>query len=88
MNKKGRVDWSLFESSFPASFSYFNTVCYLYKVMLLPMPGIELVSEATGLPTAPQPLSSGQSYKQFTLVICNSRVVIWGIFQSGTTLES
>ena len=29
----------------------------------------------------------GQSYKQFTLVIYDSRVVIWGIFQSGTTLE-
>ena len=32
--------------------------------------------------------ASGQSYKQFTLIIYNSRVVIWGIFQSGTTLES
>ena len=32
--------------------------------------------------------SGGQSYKQFTLVIYNSRVVIWGIFKSGTTLES
>ena len=31
---------------------------------------------------------SGQSYKQFTLVIYDYRVVIWGIFQSGTTLES
>ena len=31
---------------------------------------------------------SGQSYKQFTLVIYNSRVIIWGIFKSGTTLES
>ena len=31
---------------------------------------------------------SGQSYKQFTLVIYDSRVVIWGIFKSGTTLES
>ena len=30
----------------------------------------------------------GQSYKHFTLVIYNSRVVIWGIFQSGMTLES
>ena len=30
----------------------------------------------------------GKSYKQFTLVIYNSRVVIWGIFKSGTTLES
>ena len=30
----------------------------------------------------------GQSYKQFTLVIYESRVVIWGIFKSGTTLES
>ena len=36
---------------------------------------------------------SGQSYKQFTLVIYESRVVIyesrvviWGIFKSGTTL--
>ena len=33
-------------------------------------------------------LSSGQSYKHFTLVNYDSRVVIWGIFQSGTTLES
>ena len=32
--------------------------------------------------------SCGQSYKHFTLVIYDSRVVIWGIFQSGTTLES
>ena len=31
---------------------------------------------------------SGQSYKQFTLVIFDSGVVIWGIFKSGTTLES
>ena len=30
----------------------------------------------------------GQSYKQFTLVNYDSRVVIWGIFQSGMTLES
>ena len=30
----------------------------------------------------------GQYYKHFTLVNYNSRVVIWGIFQSGTTLES
>ena len=30
----------------------------------------------------------GQSYKQFTLVIYNSTVVIWDIFKSGTTLES
>ena len=31
---------------------------------------------------------SGQSYKQFTLVVYESRVVIRGIFKSGTTLES
>ena len=30
----------------------------------------------------------GQSYKQLMLVIYTSRVVIWGIFKSGTTLES
>ena len=30
----------------------------------------------------------GQSYKHFTLVNYDSRVEIWGIFQSGTTLES
>ena len=30
----------------------------------------------------------GQSYKQFTLVIYDSTVVIWGILKSGTTLES
>ena len=33
-------------------------------------------------------LTSGQSYKHFMLVNYDSRVVIWGIFQSGTTLES
>ena len=32
--------------------------------------------------------TSGQSYKTFTLVNYESRVVIWGICQSGTTLES
>ena len=36
-----------------------------------------LVSEAT----------VGQSYKHFTLVNYDSSVVIWGIFQLGTTLE-
>ena len=30
----------------------------------------------------------GQSYKHFTLVNYDSRVVKWGIFQSGSTLES
>ena len=30
----------------------------------------------------------GQSYKHFMLVNYDSRVVIWGIFQSGMTLES
>ena len=30
----------------------------------------------------------GQSYKHFTIVNYDSRVVIWGIFKSGTTLES
>ena len=32
--------------------------------------------------------TSGQSYKQFTLLIYVSRGVIWCIFKSGTTLES
>ena len=32
--------------------------------------------------------TGGQSYKHFTLAIYESRVVIWGIFKSGTTLES
>ena len=32
--------------------------------------------------------SCGQSYKHFMLVNYDSRVVIWGIFQSGMTLES
>ena len=32
--------------------------------------------------------SCGQSYKHFTLVNYDSKVVIWGIFKSGTTLES
>ena len=33
-------------------------------------------------------LSCGQSYKTITLINYDSRVVIWGIFKSGTTLES
>ena len=32
-------------------------------------------------------MTSGQSYKQFMIVIYEFRVVIWGIFKSGTTLE-
>ena len=32
--------------------------------------------------------SSGQSYKGSTIVNYDSRVVIWGIFKSGMTLES
>ena len=32
--------------------------------------------------------TSGQSYKHFTLVNYESRVIIWDIFKSGTTLES
>ena len=32
--------------------------------------------------------TSGQCCKHFMLVNYDSRVVIWGIFQSGTTLES
>ena len=31
---------------------------------------------------------SGQSYKASTIVNYDPRVVIWGIFKSGTTLES
>ena len=30
----------------------------------------------------------GQSYKAYTIVIYDSTVIIWGIFKSGTTLES
>ena len=33
-------------------------------------------------------LCSGQSYNQFTIVIYDSRVVIWVNFKSNTTLES
>ena len=32
--------------------------------------------------------TSGQSYKGSTVVNYDSRVVIWGNFKSGTTLES
>ena len=32
--------------------------------------------------------TSVQSYKQFMLVIYDSRVIIWGIFKSDMTLES
>ena len=53
---------------------YFKKVSHLSKSLVII---ITLVS-----------LTSGQSYKQFTLVIYDSRVVIWGIFKSGTTLES
>ena len=31
--------------------------------------------------------TNGQSYKTFTLITNDSRVVKWGIFKSGTTLE-
>ena len=34
------------------------------------------------------PLICGQSYKHFMIINYNSRVIIWGIFKSGTTLES
>ena len=34
------------------------------------------------------PMISGQSYKRFMIVIYDSRVVIWSIFKSSTTLES
>ena len=43
-----------------------------------------IVNTDTSIPLQP----CGQSYKQFTLIIYESRVVIWGIFKSGTTLES
>ena len=33
-------------------------------------------------------VTSGQSYKHFMLVNYDSRFVIWGIFELGTTLES
>ena len=33
-------------------------------------------------------LASGQSYKHFMIVIYNPRVIIWGVFKSGTSLES
>ncbi len=32
--------------------------------------------------------TSGKYYKHFTLINYDSRVEIWGIFQSGSTLES
>ena len=41
-----------------------------------------------GTSQLPNPPGCGQSYKQFTIVIYDSRVVIWGNFKSGTTLES
>ena len=33
-------------------------------------------------------LYSGQSYRHFTIINYNSRVVMWGIFKPGTTLKS
>ena len=36
----------------------------------------------------PKPLEPGQSYKGSTIVNYGSRVIIWGIFKPGTTLES
>ena len=62
----------------------------------------QLESEAITLPTEPQPLpliyyatltfvyeigSCGQSYKHFTIVIYDPRVIIWDVFKSGATLE-
>ena len=46
------------------------------------------MSHYLGNKTPPVDSTSGQSYKQFTIVIYESRVVIWGIFKSGTTLGS
>ena len=43
---------------------------------------LKILQPITGLKT------SGQSYKGSMIVNYDSRVVIWGIFKSGTTLES
>ena len=46
-------------------------------------PGIRLSLEVIN-----KNASCGQSYKQFRIVIYDPRVVIWGNFMSGMTLES
>ena len=40
------------------------------------------------IPNVAISMTSGQFYKQFTLVIYDPIVVIWSVFKSGTTLES
>ena len=35
-----------------------------------------------------QEVTSGQSYKHFTIVIYDPRVVIWSIFKSGQNLQA
>ena len=42
----------------------------------------------SGICTGVHTLCCGQSYKGSTIVNYDSRVVKWGIFKSGTTLES
>ena len=52
------------------------TVLHVYRIINKKLGHLDLIG------------NSGQSYKQFMLVNYDSRVVIWGIFKSGTTLES
>ena len=47
-----------------------------------------IYQDAFVMVTLPLKIICGHSYKHFTLVNYDSRVVIWGFFQSGTTLES
>ena len=57
-------------------------ISYMLKMISFIFISKSILTLLVKLPT------SGQSYKQFMLVIYNSTVAIWGIFKSGMTLES
>ena len=75
---KGKLGWKV-PSLIPARYKYYYCVHLLKKKVLFGRgPGLVVKRRD----------SCGQSYKHFRLVNYDSRVVIWGIFQSGMTLES
>ena len=79
---------------------FFESLLFLDKAPLPPLwllPGSPIVNRhlrqlnaglLQSVGQLQQEVTSGQSYKHFMLVNYYSRVVIWGIFQSGTTLGS
>ena len=71
----------------------FNSYLFSSDNFLLPLGGLQVFQLTMAFPVcffgqSHNSETSGQSYKHFTLINYDSRVVIWGIFQSGMTLES